>query len=184
VTRIAEGSLSLGTGYPELAAQRFLSRFALSLFGVAYKNLSLEPAALDGDGAQVIGTQIINGLMVLGSRINLNFDPGGNLIYALSDLYRGTPPSPLPMVSAHAAASLAQAALLRFLAEQKTVDGGSYPQEIFLRSGKLMYRLVGSNLSLVYRYGFPLQGARDDDMEIIIDAREGSVVIVRSLSRR
>jgi hypothetical protein len=184
VKRMSDGFLFLETNSPDLAARNFLFRFSLGLFGVKFGELSLDSSVADADGAQVIGVQQVHGLDVRGTRLNMLFDAAGNLIYVVSDLYSGpTPPPPTPTVSKMAAASIARAALLKYVAAHGApADPSAYPNQLFLDSSELMYQRSSHSLPLIYRYTLPGKGPAGDDMEIILDASAGIVASIRSLA--
>jgi hypothetical protein len=186
ISKMSEGRLSLGEAAPEPAARKFLARFSQDLFGVPPGDLAITEVQPEPAAARVVARQFIHGLAVFGSRVNLTFDSGGNLIYAVSDIYSGpAPPLPAPAISLAQSASLARAALLRFLSSRAHGGtGDSYPVETFLKSGKMVYRLLtGNSLSLVYRYELPLAPPSSEDMEIVLDTSDGTVVLLRSISR-
>lgn len=186
VKKMSEARFAIGKYPAEATAKLFLGRFARGLFGVSPENIVSIESRQESDSSQVISRQFQNGLPVFGSRINLIFDSDGNLIYATSDVYTGqSAPSSVPLISAQAAATVAQAALLRFL----SLSGGNgavepYGTSFFLNNGHLAYRLVGASISLVYRYELSLLPLNEGDIEIMIDANQGAVVLIRNLTRR
>lgn len=185
VAKMAEGRLFLGVAEPHLAARIFLERFARGAFGFDPGTAGVMELHPEGSTFQVVVPQLIHGLLVHGARTNLIFDSEGHLVYAVSDMYRGgPPPAPSPAVSAQASSAMARAGLAQFLVNDGKQIGGAYPASFFRQHERLAYRLVGSSVGLVYIYEFPLSAPQMGDMEIMVDAEAGGVVLIRNRTRR
>jgi len=184
VLKMTEGSLSLGVNSADEAARIFLARFGKKVFGIEPSLFGVPEINAEESTTQAIISQTLNGLPVHGARTNLIFDSHGNLIYVVAGGYRGNlPPKPAPLISSEQAAKIARLGLLHYLSENGA-SYSSYPLELFRGKGILMYRLVGDSVSLVYRYEFSLEAPLIGDMEIMIDAMMGSVVLVRNQTRK
>ncbi len=186
ITRLSGGAFALGAGNPLPRLHAFLERYGPALFG--FEPGSYVPdVTREADSTQLVIKQNLFGLSVENSQVKFFLDGYGNLIYAVVDVYTGkNPPSPSPVISAEQAAASARAGLLHFLQGAAIAHGADdYPPSHFLRHGELVYRLSAPNsISLVYLYEFPLTGARDDDVRIMVDAKNGGVVMLKSLARR
>lgn len=182
VTKMSEGRLPFAGLPPEVAAMMFLDRFGNNVLGFRADSAGQPIVSREEETTQVVLPQILNGLSVYGARGNFTFDAAGNLIYAISNVYRGpVPPTPSPAVSASQAAQAARQALLHYLTGTGA-DPAIYPIEEF--RGQLMYRLLGNAVSLVYRYEVSLVSPLIGDMEIIVDANMGAAVLVRNQTRK
>ncbi len=183
VTKMSDGRLALGGATPEIAALKFLDRFGRQVLGFDPTSAAEPEVLREEETTQVIVPQTLNGLPVYGARGNFIFDSDGNLIYVVSDIYRGpSPPPPSPAFSHAYSSQVARQAMFHFLSSGGNADPSAYPLELF--QGRLMYRLVGASVSLVYRYELPLVAPQIGDMEILVDASLGVAVLVQNQTRK
>lgn len=185
ITRMSGGSFRLPGEHPAAELDAFLERFGAALYGIDSGQYAAPTTIHESEATQVVYEQKLHGLAVENSRASFFLDANGSVVYAVVDLYTGkNPPSPNPSVSAASASSIARTSLLRFLDDKSVSYGpGDYPQEFFLQHGELAYRLTSPNsISLVYKYEFQLSGTHDNDMKMMIDASNGAVVLLKTLS--
>lgn len=185
VSKMSEGRLAGLGDSPEESARAFLDRFGRLVFGIEPAMAGAPEVIREAETTQVIVPIEVNGLPVHGARHNQIYDTAGNLIYVVSDGIPSDVPSPSPKFSAEAAAGVAREGLLRYLGSaDRERNEQSYPLALFLKEGRLMYRLVNGALSLVYRYEFTLAAPAIGDMEAVIDANMGTAVLIQNISRR
>jgi|GEM_PF-6516058 len=181
VIKMAEGRLTFGDVAPEVAVGLFLKRYGKNVLGFSAESAGEPSVRREEVSTQVVVPQVLNGLNVYGARGNFIFDASGGLIYVTSNVYRGAmPPSPSAAVTIEHAALSARRGLLHFL--EGRGDPAAYPIDDFL--GQLQYRLVGNTLSLIYRYELPLVPPLIGDMEIMVDAADGAVVLIENQTRK
>ena len=185
VTRLSGGVLPLESGAPVVSAAAFLAQYSQSLFGVPASDLAVGEARQDQMLSQVVVEQSHAGLPVYGSRLNLFFNRDGALVHATAALHPGPFPAASPSVSKGVAAGLLRDALWRFLDQRGDhYDRGAYDATALEPFLALAYRLAGERVSLVYRARFSLAAPLTGDMEALIDAQSGVVVVLRPLDRR
>lgn len=185
VTRLSGGVLPLESGAPVVSAASFLAQYAQSLFGVPPSDLAVGESRQDQTLTQVVVDQSHAGLPVYGSRLNLFFNRDGALVHATAALHPGPFPAAAPSVSRAVAAGLLRDALWRFLDQRGDhYDRGAYDAASLEPSLALAYRLAGERVSLVYRARFSLAAPLTGDIEALIDAQSGAVMVLRPLDRR
>ena len=185
VSKMSEGRLPPLGDRPESSARAFLDRFGRLVFGIEPAMVGAPEVIREAETTQVIVPIQVNGLPVYGARHNQIYDAAGNLIYIVSDGVPDEIPSSSPKLTPEQAAAAAREGLLRYLGSAGQPPGDeAYPLTLFLKEGRLMYRLVNGALSLVYRYEFPLAAPAYGDMEAVIDANMGVVVVIQNISRR
>ncbi len=185
VTKLSEGSFSLGTRAAVVGGERFLKEFAPNLLGVDKSSLQLEKNLQEEHAAQLVYEQIIHGLPVFGSRLSLFIDREGNLVHLSAELFQGEPPAKRGLISPADAAKIVRAALIdRLENECGVIESSAYPLSEFENNGVLGFRLQRGNVTFVYRYELVLQGDHHGSYEAMVDASEGQLVLFRDLNRK
>lgn len=185
VSRMSEGSFSLGTRAAVVGVERFLKEYSKGLFGVDASQLRLDKNLQEDHGSQLVYEQQIDGLPVFGSRLSLFVDREGNLVHVISDLYSGATPSRGQILSSKESAALVRAALVEWLEnEYGMIDPQSYPVSEVESVGVLGYRLQRGKITYVYRYELVLQGDHHGNFEAMVDANHRQLVLFRDLNRK
>ncbi len=178
-TRMKDAALPIEADSARSAADSFLQDFGPELLGLSAGSAIFFDQRLEDGASQLVYHQTLHSFPVFGSRISLFLDRDGRLVYLLSDIYAGPPPAPSPsVITPHAASLQARAALLRELPAAANV-----PIEKFFATATLGYRLLQENISIVYRFELALADLQHPDYEILIDANDSSVILVKKLSR-
>ncbi|MGE3260374.1 MAG: hypothetical protein AB7K68_01230 [Bacteriovoracia bacterium] len=181
LTEMSGARLSLGETDSGEAAKKFLRDYA-GLLGIAAGELRVQSRRSMDQSQQVISAQTINGLPVFDSRINTIFDSAGNLIYLSNNSYSGPTPARGPVVTPELAAQAAQAALAIFRRSQGD-EGEAVSASDILIHALLGYRLTGSAIALVYKFTISIPRSPLGDVEILLDAADGTTLLVRKISR-
>lgn len=181
LTEMSGARLSLGEADSGEAVKKFLRDYA-GLLGIATGELLVQSRRSMDQNQQVISAQTINGLPVIGSRVNTIFDSAGNLIYLSNNSYSGPAPARGPVISPELAARTAQAALAVFRRSQGD-EGEELSAGDILIHALLGYRLTGSAIALVYKFTVSIPRSPLGDVEILIDATDGATLLVRKISR-
>jgi hypothetical protein len=183
VTRMTGAAYGTGQRAPVAASQSFLREFARDLLGVGIDDLAHLDVRQEGEIAQVLYRQQIDGLPVFGSGVNLFFDRGGNLVHLVSNVYAGSSEARESPVSPEAAATSAREAVLETIPGSESFGPDVYPLRTFVASGELGYWYIGKKISLIYKYNISLIDEHGGDIEVLVDASSAAVVELRRLSR-
>lgn len=183
--RISGGVFPTESNDPLEASQAVLKRFG-GLIGLSPEAAALVAVNREPTHSQVVYRQILNGLPVFNSRVNLNFNEKGELVHVQSDVYEGPAPAPRSELPLAAAAAIVRAKLLQYLANEggPSPEATSYPLPAIEAAGAKGYRLVSGVVEPVYQFHFPLEPPRVGDMEAILGSEDGGVVVFRNLSRK
>jgi hypothetical protein len=184
--RLSGGALPLRSADPLEASQRFLKKYGAQLLGVSADSVSLVAVNREGASAQVITQQVLGGVPVEGSRINMFFNERGELVFVQSDVYSGAAPAQVAEIGIGAATSILRQKLLEYLSDLggDKVDATAYPLPVLQASGARVYRLFAGEVTLVYLFRFALESPRVGDMEIMTEASSGRVLVLRNLTRK
>lgn len=181
---LAGGVLPTDSADPLEASQQVLRKYG-PLFGASAESSALTGLNREGGNSQVIYQQLLDGEPVFGSRINMFFNERGELVHLVADTYGGPAPARNDDVGPSEAALRLRAALFLFLAKRGPAPAvNSYPLGSLESAAVRGYRLIGESVSLVYRFQFSLVAPHFGDVEAFVDARDGTVAVLREISRK
>jgi len=165
------------------ASQDFLAKYSTKLFGIDPRSLILQQVNDKGDPQIITYKQTLQGIPVYQSRVVLFYDQDMNLIYASSSggaTSQGHNVS--PKIDANQAAQSAVIALQKNNSGSGGVDKISVSQ--LASSAEYFVYKSGNMLSNVYRFVVTLSAPTYGDHEIIVDAENGRIVLLRTISRK
>ncbi len=185
VKRMTGAILPLESMAPVMAAQNFLDLYGEFVIGINQNNLTEAESRQEEQVTQVLYSQTANDLPVFGSRISMFIDRSGNLVHFDSTVHHGSFPSSTPSITAEGAAAIVRDSLQRSF-EKKNPDAlqGLPETKQLAATAVLGYHLVGEVVTLVYRLEFSLEAPKQSDYEAIVDARDGSLAVLRPLSKK
>ncbi|RZA06987.1 MAG: hypothetical protein EOP11_08950, partial [Proteobacteria bacterium] len=96
ISKLSGASYPTRSKAPAAAAEEFLNAYSASLLGAELNSLHPAGRRLSGETAQLLYDQRVNGLEVLGARVNMIVDREGSVVYVASTVASGPFPSPTP----------------------------------------------------------------------------------------
>lgn len=192
VKRHRDGTISIlsdsawpsGEPDPQSAARQFLQKYSRSLLGLDGGALIIDVIKSEGESTQIIFHEEKNGLAVIPSRVNMIFNDKMQLVYLASDVSDGAIEEGDQDIGSRRASEIARVALFSHLMERGEGGNLDLPVSHFEALAQKCFYLSEKKTTLVYRYQVRLENPTLGDLEIIISASDGAVLVVRDLIRK
>lgn len=158
------------------ASRKFLQTYSRSLWGLSADAFGLEKISREESSSQVVYQQYIDGIPVVGTRVNMFFDENGSLVYAQSDLYHGPARASGIRIDQAASSESARSAVSDYYRRNSI---NIIESSLVLPQPELVFIMKGGVAGPAYRFFCKLGYGLVGDLEVQIDAVNGGVLTVK-----